>query len=93
MNKRISKFNKVDKIIPESQISFQPGLRTVGTIKILHELVTDSLQRKKKVYAAFVDLQKVFDYTDKDKLEMKMISAGCARKFASSIKNSRQHGR
>ena len=59
----------------------------MGAITILHELVTDSLQKKKKVYAAFVDLQKPFEYTDRDKLGMKMISAGYARKFASLIKN------
>ena len=63
MNKRIAKFNEVNKIIPESQFGFQPGLSTAGAITILHELVTDSLQGKKKVYAAFVDLQKAFDYT------------------------------
>ena len=62
-------------------------MSTIGALTILHELVTESLGKKLKVYAAFIDLRKAFDYTDRDILERKMITAGFNRKFAGLIKN------
>ena len=62
----------------------------MGAITILHELVSESLGQKRKVYACFIDLQKAFDYADRDILVRKMISASVNRKFASLIKKPLQ---
>ena len=47
-------------------------LGTTEAIFVLHCLVTETLQNKKRVYCCFVDYKKAFDYINREKLYKKL---------------------
>ena len=57
LSARIIKFNEFYNKIPHCQFGFRPSISTAGAVTILHEIITDALNSKKKVYVAFVDLK------------------------------------
>ena len=90
MSARITKYQEFHKIVPDCQFGFRPNLSTAGAVTILHEVVTEALSKKQKVFAVFVDLKKAFDTVHRQLLYNKMLQAGYPRQIANLIK--KQHG-
>ena len=60
-----------DYICPlsDSQCGFRKGYRSADNIFILHTIISKYLSRKRgRLYVAFIDFRKAFDYVDRRKL-------------------------
>ena len=65
---RLSSWAEDNNIIVEEQAGFRRGYSTVDNIFVLHSIIQHYLQRKRKVYVAFVDFKKAFDTVNKEVL-------------------------
>ena len=63
---------KVDKM----QFGFMPGKGTIDAVFILRRLQEESLDKEKKLYMCFVDLEKKFDRVPRRVLEQAMRKKG-----------------
>ena len=63
-------------LIDSMQIGFMPGKGTIDAIFTMRQ-VQEKHQAKKKMYNAFVDLEKAFDRSRKRGDEMGFEEAGC----------------
>ena len=61
LNSRLQSWADSYELIAEEQGGFRRGYSTVDNIYILHEVVKQHLNRKKKLYVAFIDFRKAFD--------------------------------
>ena len=52
----------------EAQTGFRKGMSNVDNIFILHGLISHMLNQGKKIFCAFVDFTKAFDYVVRDNL-------------------------
>ena len=60
---------------------------TVDDVFVLHCLLTHVLNQSKKLYCAFVDFTKAFDYVVRDNLWYKMIKLGIRGRILNIIKS------
>ena len=60
----------------EAQSGFRKSLGTVNNIFILHGVINQLLNENKKLYVAFIDLTKAFDYVIRDILWYKLLKYG-----------------
>ena len=61
LNKRLTSFTNINKIVTEEQAGFRRDYSTVDNGFVLKSVVHKHLNRNKKVYVAFVDFRKAFD--------------------------------
>ena len=64
----------------EAQAGFRPGMSTVDNIFVFHGLISHMLNKGVKLYRAFIDFTKAFDYVVRDNLWFKLIKYGTAWK-------------
>ena len=57
----------------EAQAGFRPGMSTINNIFVLHGFITHISNQGKKLYCAFVDFTKAFDYIVRDNIWYKLI--------------------
>ena len=57
LERRLQRMVKVDEI----QFGFMPGKGTIDAVFILRRLQEEYLDKEKKLYVCFVDLEKAFD--------------------------------
>ena len=60
-------------------------MSTVDYCFVLHSLILHCLNTNKKLYAAFVDFKKAFDYVVRDGVWYKLIKAGVRGKILNVI--------
>ena len=72
LERRMQHMVKVD----EMQFGFMPGKGTIDAVFILRRLQEDHLDKEKKLYMCFVDLEKAFDSIPKRVLEWTMRKRG-----------------
>ena len=65
ITKRIQDWAEAINIIDEEQAGFRRGYSTIDNMFILHSIVHRYLDRKRKLYVAFVDFRKAFDTVDR----------------------------
>ncbi len=70
-----------------SASGFQKGMGTRDNIFILHGLITHMINQGKKLYCAFVDFSKAFDYVVRENLWLKLIKLGIRGKIMNIIKS------
>ena len=87
INDRLSSWAESYFILIESQAGFRPGMSTVDNIFVLHGLVSHILNQGKKLYCAFIDFTKAFDYVVRDNLWYKLINIGLRGNILSIIKS------
>ena len=87
MNSRLNLWAENEKILTESQFGFRQQRGTTDCLFILHGLIEKLLVQGKKMYAAFIDYEKAFDYLDRGAIWAKLIKNGvsskCIRMFQS----------
>lgn len=76
LNNRLRDWTEKYHILIEAQAGFRPGMSTVDNIYVLHGLITHIVNQGKKLYCAFVDFTKAFDYVVRENLWFKMIKYG-----------------
>ena len=69
------------------QTGFRPGMSTVNDIFVLHDLISHVLNQRKKLYCAFIDFSKAFDYAVYDNLWYKLVNLELTGKSLDIIKS------
>ena len=87
INSRLTKFLNVRGIIGDEQAGFRNNFSTVDHIFVLKNLVDIYLSKRKKLYCAFVDYCKAFDFVDRTSLWSKIIANGINGKIMTVIYN------
>ena len=85
LNNRLTFWSETYSILCDSQAGFRQGYSTVDNIFVLHSVINILISQGKKLYCAFVDFRKAFDYVSRDNLWYKMITAGIAGKMFNII--------
>ena len=76
LNTRLNEWAEKYHIYVEAQSGFRKGMSTVDNKFVLHSLITHSVNEKKKLYSAFIDFKKAFDFVVRDVLWFKLVKRG-----------------
>ena len=76
INNRLSFWAETYGIYIEAQAGFRPNYSTVDNIFNLHGVISHLINNGKKLYCAFLDFRKAFDYIDRDLLWHKLLALG-----------------
>ena len=87
LNNRLTDWAEKYFVLVEAQAGFRANMSTVDDVFVLHCLLTHVLNQGKKLYCAFVDFTKAFDYVVRDNLWHKMIKLGIRGKMLNIIKS------
>jgi hypothetical protein len=87
LNNRLTNWAEDYGVYVESQGGFRAGFGTADSIFVLHNLISWCLNNKKKLYCAFVDYQKAFDYVVRDNLWFKLLKVGVTGKMFNIIRS------
>ena len=87
INNRLSEWAEQYYILIEAQAGFRPGMSTVDNIFVLHGLLTHYLNYGKKLFCAFIDFTKAFDYIVRDNLWFKLIKLGLRGSILNIVKS------
>ena len=87
MNNRLSKWAESESRITNSQYGFRKGKSTTDCVFILKGLIDMILSQGNKLYAAFVDYEKAYDYLDRSAVFYKLTKNGVSSKFVNIFKS------
>ncbi|MCG8047974.1 MAG: reverse transcriptase family protein, partial [Candidatus Thiodiazotropha endolucinida] len=87
LNNRLNEWAECYQVYIEAQAGFRSGMGTVDNIFVLHGLITHFINNNQKLFAAFVDFQKAFDYVVRDILWFKLVKFGVRGKMLTVIKS------
>ena len=76
LNERITRYLDAVGGIGDEQAGFRQGHSTVDHIFALHAILSIYLSAGKRVYCAFIDYKKAFDFVDRVSLWNKLLSSG-----------------
>ena len=76
INNRLTKYLEGISALGEDQAGFREGYSTLNHIFVLHCLIDFYLQKKKRLYCAFIDYSKAFDLIDRSTLWVKLLKLG-----------------
>ena len=93
LNNRITIFLERFDSIGEEQAGFRAGYSTMDHVFVLNSIIDIYLQKRKRVYCAFIDYKKAFDLVDRSSLWSKLISHGINGKLMSVIFNLYHHAK
>ena len=85
LNDRLSKWAENYSVLIEAQAGFRPGMSTTDNIFVFHGLISHILNQGSKLFCAFVDYTKAFDYIVRENLWYKMIKYGLRGKILNII--------
>ena len=74
-------------VLIEAQAGFRAGMSTVDNVFVLHDLISHMLNNGHKLYCAFIDFTKAFDYVVRDNLWYKLICLGLRGNMLNIIKS------
>ena len=87
LNSRLNTWAEEYNIYVEAQAGFRKGMGTTDNIFILNSLITHSINQNERLYCAFVDFTKAFDFVVRDILWFKLIRLGVRGKMLNIIKS------
>ena len=87
LNNRLGEWAETYGVLIEAQAGFRPGMSTVDNNFVLHGLISHVLNSDCKLYCAFVDFTKAFDYIVRDNLWYKLIKLGLRGKILNILKS------
>lgn len=87
LNNRLNKWAEEYSIYVEAQAGFRKSMGTTDNIFILNNLITHCLNNNERLYCAFVDFTKAFDFVVRDILWFKLIKLGVRGKLLNIIKS------
>ena len=85
LNNRLTEWAEEYSMYVEAQAGFRTGMGTTDHVFALHGLLSHFLNHNKKLYCAFVDFSKAFDYVVRDNLWFKLIELGVRGKILNVI--------
>ena len=87
LNNRLGEWAETYGVLIEAQAGFRPGMSTVDNNFVLHGLISHILNSGRKLYCAFVDFTKAFDYIVRDNLWYKLVKLGLRGKILNILKS------
>ena len=87
LNNRLSEFCAVFNVISENQAGFRKGHSTIDHIFVIKCLIDICKFQKRKLFCAFVDYEKAFDYVWRAGLWQKLLNQGINGKIFNVIRN------
>lgn len=87
LNNRLSFWADVYGILVEEQSGFRAGRSTIDNVFVLQNLVNIVLERGQKMYCAFIDFRKAYDYLNRDCLWYKMLRYGIRGKIIDIVRS------
>ena len=71
----------------EAQAGFRPGMSTIDNIFVLHGLISHVINSGNRLYCAFIDFTKAFDYIVRENLWYKLVKLGLRGKILNILKS------
>ena len=87
VNNRLSEWSENYFVLIEAQAGFRANMSTVDDIFVLHGLISHILNHGEKIYCAFIDFTKAFDYVVRENLWYKLVKLGLRGKILNIIKS------
>ena len=87
LNNRLGERAEMYDVLIEAQAGFRAGMSTFDNVFVLHGLISHMLNNGHKLYCAFIDFTKAFDYVVRDNLWYKLISLGLRGNILNIIKS------
>ena len=87
LNNRLSDWSDRYFVLIEAQAGFRANMSTIDDVFVLHGLISHVLNHGKKLYCAFIDFPKAFDYIVRENLWYKMIKLGLRGNILNIIKS------
>ncbi|MEW8542097.1 MAG: reverse transcriptase family protein, partial [Candidatus Thiodiazotropha sp.] len=87
LNNRLTQWAEEYAIYIEAQAGFRANMSTTDNIFVLHGLINHFINSGNKLYCAFVDFTKAFDYVNRDVIWYKLIKIGVRGKILNVIKS------
>ena len=87
INNRLNEWAENYSVLIEAQAGFRIHMSTVDNIFVLHGLISHILNQGKRLFCAFIDFTKAFDYIVRDNLWYKLIKVGLRGKILNIIKS------
>ena len=87
LNNRLGEWAEMYGVLIEAQAGFRAGMSTGDNIFVLHGLISHMLNNGHKLYCAFIDFTKAFDYIVRDNLWYKLVNLGLRGNILNIIKS------
>ena len=87
INQRLINWSTANEISTDAQFGFKSGHSTIDAIFILQNLIQKRLNNKKRLYCAFIDLQRAFDSVYRNALWYKLIKYGVDGKLLKLLRS------
>lgn len=87
LNNRLGEWAEKYGVLIEAQAGFRAGMGTVDNIFVLHGLISHMLNKGQKLYCAFIDFTKAFDYIVRENLWYKLVKLGLRGKILDILKS------
>ena len=87
LNNRLSDWSDRYFVLIEAQAGFRANMSTIDDVFVLHGLISHILNLGEKLYCAFIDFTKAFDYTVRENFWYKMIKLGLRGNILNIIKS------
>jgi len=91
LNNRLMSYLETENILVDEQNGFRKGRSCQDHIFSVCSIVRNRLSQNKSTFAMYIDLQKAFDFVDRDALLYKLLRNGINGKFYNSIKSMYQN--
>ena len=76
LNNRLNFGAEIYDILIEEQAGFRSNRSTVDNLSVLHSIINSALQNGNKLFCAFLDFRKAFDYLNRNCLWFKLLDYG-----------------
>ena len=86
LNKRLLNYLESEDMLVDEQKGFRPDKSCEDHVYTACTVIRNRMLNKQSTFATFIDLQKAFDFVDRDALLYRLISNGIDGKFYNSIK-------
>lgn len=87
LNNRLNKWAEEYNVYVEAQAGFRKHMSTIDNIFILNSLINHCLNNNERLYCAFIDFTKAFDFVVRDVLWYKLLKIGVRGKMFDIIKS------
>ena len=85
LNNRLNIWAEKYHVYNEAQAGFRKNMGTIDNIFIVHGMISHMLNDNKKLYVAFIDFTKAFDFIVRDILWYKLLKTGIRGKILEVI--------
>ena len=87
INTRLSKWAENYNVYVEAQAGFRRNMGTIDNVFIVNGVIKHFLNEQKKIYVAWIDFRKAYDYVIRDNLWFKLIKYGIRGNIFNVIKS------